>query len=1241
MTDGSVFGRHGKLVGGRHRTCGADFMMKFPAGTYALEMTGQQAIAEKVAIGAFGCTWQGMVKLRELTGARIVELLGGGVAVSAPEGRVVCSVMGKEVKTDEVVVRKDVWVSLAVRLAPDAVCTIFVDGAPVRATGFDRQTGKPFPATQPVMRPQVGNVDVWLGQGVRGAFAEQRVWSRALTDAEIRDTTGRRIHPWAPGLAMYARLGDEFPMNSTADACTGAIRRIMTWGSSSEQTGSLQLRRAPDVNPPRVAALTNNVQLQVGTVGMTTAGCTLQVWVHLDELAAGFPLYLSHPGFFIGLRCDPQGGLSVEHRGGGFSVPGVLKAMRWTHLTVTLDGQGLICVYRDGALVARGVGLVMTVAPNAAVYVGCSRGCAFSEARVYGRALSANDVAANWKFRTADAPGLVCRNPLQGPGDVQGRGGAAEVLWREAPSLVLPDLPPPRATVTSNSTLLADQTGSNQVPLLALDLTALDGAGKPLAGAALRLICPREVHVRRGHPSGPLLRVGADTPPVIAGPDGKVRLLLAVDRLLAPVFQVRHAGMGAGEWVLISPDTVIHQALASLTAQELRSGRRGTASTRAGTTGLVDNDADKLAALLHGMLGAAARFSFEAQSTAALAFGDDEPPPTAEPLEPLPAVGGDTFVLPDDCVLVRRVGDAHAQAVVGDQDSVMPQAFYDWDDFTNDVGDGLDAVGDGVKKGFDTVGDGVKKGLDTVGDGAKKGFDAAAAGVTVVVNYAQEGAAAVAETVVKAAKVAVESVTVMVDTVINGCKVAYKAVLRTVEEIAEATVTVFQAIGRTVTQVLQFLAGIYDWDDYVETGEFMLGQLRGAIQAGKAGAAGAFAVARRALRGAEAQLAAVHGRTAPAGAQARHAAQWSGAELTGPLDYLLGLLGDGLGGAMNGLRPVLEPMRGALLAMGPRFAALGDGVASQWSASGLGASLADPRKLLDGDPARLIELGKVVARVGIELGKAAVDLAADTTAAMLDALLKLLDVRIDIPLLTSFVETLVLGGRSLTVGRLLCLIAAIPATLIYKLVTGSSDGPFSSRGAHNFADDQADLALRFVDAFILAIGGAIDTAGAVSKGVDDNRGVKFTRWIVDGIRGVVIGNPHMTKKILQEDDKLDVVVAFDYLSWTAASASWACTGYALVKGDERADKAGTVLGALGVGFSAISGAIALADEIDEMTEGARSVAILDLTRTIAELGAGLTGLIPDPTARVIASASCYATALGCSCGALGVLMAAD
>ncbi|HSI75089.1 MAG TPA: LamG domain-containing protein [Lunatimonas sp.] len=99
---------------------------------------------------------------------------------------------------------------------------------------------------------------------------------------------------------------------------------------------------------------------------------------------------------------------------------------------------------------------------------------------------------------------------------------------------------------------------------------------------------------------------------------------------------------------------------------------------------------------------------------------------------------------------------------------------------------------------------------------------------------------------------------------------------------------------------------------------------------------------------------------------------------------------------------------------------------------------------LDAIVDRLVDLLEAIAENVFDLMIAGIEWFFDQLEKMLEELDKLLAYRIDIPLVTRLYEQVIMkdNGTKLTLYSLGALLGAIPATIIYKLATGSDNGPF-------------------------------------------------------------------------------------------------------------------------------------------------------------------------------------------------------
>ncbi|MBK8264977.1 MAG: laminin G domain-containing protein [Nannocystis sp.] len=1374
--DRSPFGRDGAFGGG-DVTQGSDSFTVERSIERCLDFGQGQGVVDTQAVRLGKVlTWQAHVRVRDLKrmatlldlrdrsdAARFVRVTTrkGVLTATQATGTTTTTI------TTKALLKADTWTSVALRISDDQKLAFFVDGIPLVDVSVESvdtvesvNTGGGFFGK--LSKSLISQVAAQLGAGLDGQMAEVRLWSRALSSAEIADTWKRRIHGWAPGLVGCWRMEETLQAPSTGQSAKVFEDGDFTGKSSVLKPGSydagqlgigndtlssirvprglkvtvfqhggfagasatyisntplvadndgassikvevrpglinmraagpqawvhgaepapregLVLDSAPKVAPVRVAGLSKGALALPTVPAISAAGFSAQMWVNLDpsdgpapiltlSAAKSVPKRLSLETLGAGsrgretlgaggrartvealpvitIKASPAGtsfdldvevGVAVDAPASGsileklanagtaalaaaartLRVDSALTARRWTHLTITLDGDGLLCVYSDGRLVRREEKTALA-AQDLTPVVGPVAG-SVSELRIWSRALTRDEVEAGWQRRLSGAAGLVGRwaleNNMSGkPGDAQGA-----VIWREAPGLAIQSgAAAARPTVKARASLLADQTGKGGNPQLCVDLRARDADGRSLPGCAIEVIVGETIAtyrktVRKENKIADPRRFSITT-----DARGVARLAFVPKALAMPVLKVRHAGMGEGEWALITPDQVLHEALASLTVNEVRKGRRASATSKAGQEGLCTDGAEDLVEILRGLLGVAASFSFEAESTAALAFGDLEDEGSAEPPSPLSPVlaSGEGYVMEfaEDVPLVRRIGRPIAAGAAEDDDA-GPVSF-------GFLGDAWTATTEFVEGGVDFVGEVVEDGADALKDAGEAAIDLG------LRTY---------EYVEKTASAVVENVTLAVNTTINGVTVALKWIVKTVEEVASAVEELFKTIGKTVGEVLTYLAELFDWGDILETCDLMLSTVKDSIKTTRGGVQGLFAGAKGAIVGLEAKvLAALGGEAAlPAsvGEARTEAAEADPPETPGLLDYLLSLLPDDLSATIKAFQEIFDPISGTLTSALGRLSGLAEGLGAEWNDPALQAAISDPKKLLDSDPADWLAIARLLVRVVVNATALALDFVGDLLVAIIDSFERLLNLRLAIPYLTDFVEEHVLGGREMTAGRLLCLVAAIPTTVLYKAITGRKEGPaaLASAGPQSFGAEDGwlspavDICSRAFDIVASAFGGIIDSKAAIlgkqDEGATDPLAtVKRVKWFFDLANALIGAAPLIIGCMDKEEWDADEWVRFglDAASWICGALSVIADAIDFWKENPVAGWTGVIAGLLGDAIGVISGIlnIIFTAKDDATSKLDVTIASLDLTATVASLCAGVAGIVAENT----------------------------
>jgi hypothetical protein len=928
-------------------------------------------------------------------------------------------------------------------------------------------------------------------------------------------------------------------------------------------------------------------------------------------------------------------------------LEGALSPRRWTHLTITQDADGLLRVHLDGRLVSREERRPLPaqkLAPRVGPFAG-----SVTELRLWPRALTPDEVEATWQRRAVGAP--AARWALAS--DLTGTAGAATgaAIWREAPSLAIKDPKAPApATVHGRASLLADPTGSKGKTQICVDLTARDANGRPVPNAEITVIEGASVETYR-RCVRPENRIEGTKFTITADMRGVARLILQPTSLRVPILKVRHPGMGEGEWALVTPDQVIFDALASLTEKELTEGRRATATTRAGTTGLVAEDADVLLDLLRGMHTSIASFSFEAESTAALAFGDLEDQEGAD--APVHLIGEQLAQVGEDVALVRRLTPPETLAPPEEDDDLALSFWFDGSKIrhfytkTVDVADktidgvkdatqatvafvdkAVDKTVDVVDKAFDKTVDVVDKALDKTVDAVDKAFDKT---VDVVDKALDKTVAVVLETVetineVLPAPVA-RALSITVDTMIGAVKVVINCVVETVEDIADVAVDIFKQLGKTALQVLDYLAEMFEWSDILDTTNLLLREVNRAIGVTRSGMTRVFDTIMQKIDVLESMvLDLLGGAPLPPSAASEEIARagWEMPQIPGLIDLLLMLLPDDLDlfkQTIRDLMAVFDPIKDVLTGALGRLPQLVEGLDTEWNAPALKAAFADPQRFLDSDPSEWKALARLFVRLIANGTKVVVDFIGDLLVAVVDSFKRLLDLHLNLPYLTPFVEEHILKGDELTVGRMLCLLVAIPLTTTYKVITGSKRGPAElDEGPQNFADSAPKfiwtLAQRAFDWVVSLFGCFVDGYDAVvSTDVP-----KPVGWLMFGLNSVnwLLGAAGLIVDLADDEDW----GAWEWIKFLLDGAS-AALGLAGLVGavidlqtdNDAAGHVDAICGACGDGCGLVSGMIdvALTARDDETSRREVRVSSFDLASSFFSLAAGVAGAFPKET----------------------------
>jgi hypothetical protein len=1027
-----------------------------------------------------------------------------------------------------------------------------------------------------------------------------------------------------------------------------------------------------------------------------TGGLSVQLWLDSDaDSKTGRILLLSSsrkPGGFMLERCSERGlrarYVATDGKVQLLQVEDALPEGGWAQVTVTVDAQGVACMYVDGELAARqemkpfapvdldqnALGreaassappTLSSILPAQAKYLAdkiswddlteptmrltieralstilgssapktiekIKRGYEevrrsyrwsglVTELRVWGRALTAAEVEQGYLYRKTGSVELLLRQPLDGS-DLSGK-----LTWSKLMVIPLMAAPPaPSATVRSKVTLLSrrqieqdrspvtvspevmadlsDQLKSRflaapseltnqtfvggllRMPRLAVELSSVDEKGQPPPAQGLRVVSDRDGYlIFRVDHKKTLIKVEAKTPFTIAtDARGVARVEIPAGDLVAPVLKVQHAGMNADDWALVAPDTIMHRTLASLTEGELKKGRRSTDFGSSQQSALVTKGASDMLGVLRSTMGAAAAFSFEDGGDGALALGSKED--AGPKRRRLRAKDGErrrgTFTLPGSRTPTRRIGRSlrgrafgGAAPLLVDESSAQSFGILDWfdEEIIDPITDIVEDVVEEVEETWEDI----------------------------------EGAV-------------VNSTKLLVNAVIDGVKVAGDWVMETIEDAAEALAGVLKTIGKAVGDVIDWIATLFEWGDILETAEVMLASLKGGLRDVRSMSSGMFERLKGGVDALETKILEVLGGVTISSGASGLALEQPDVPFEMPqLDHLLELLAENLLDVELDLGPfeaIMDTLEGASSKL---LGSVFEGIPEELLASGIVDSLKDPSRFADGDLKDVLGVVRIAVKLAFNVLRACVELGTDLYLSILDAVLAVLDIRVNVPFLTDFVESFVLGGKDMTIGRLLSVVAAIPLTVMYKVITGAEHGPFSSDSARSFANPAADITFRVAGTLVIAVGGVLDTVGAITD--KEHKAVPVIAALntaMDAILSVVFGMPLLEHEVMMEKEPLewDAPAILSMITWAISVLGVGVSGVELfftIKKNDGALKTlgiiGGAVGAVGGLASTTAGIVELSTQWGEKTEVERRVLFADLFRDLFEaIASGLT-----------------------------------
>lgn len=638
------------------------------------------------------------------------------------------------------------------------------------------------------------------------------------------------------------------------------------------------------------------------------------------------------------------------------------------------------------------------------------------------------------------------------------------------------------------------------VPVYEVVLTARAAGGGTTPRATLQVAADEPVQLRLDRGDGQDLVIVPGKPVELrAGATGAVRLTIdaigvrtggrAV--LRCPLLKVRTSDMPADHWEVVAPDRQAHAELGDVTGQALLTGRparNGRQATKSPLrAGVSRANADELAATIRGLMDATGASTLEVDSSGPVAFAGSDAVVTIAaasgpgvvarvnaadaPLQraiaprelPMPDGEAVSFAAGEaDGDTIYEVGLLAAHDLATDDDEARSFGLAEPASAaarTRDLQRELQRMDDELREARQEEREARRtKRADKARQLAselKKFINGAllqplAGLVDDLFTRARDSLLVVVDTI-DPKGVLVRTWQIVVD---YGNKVV-RAIVDSVDSALHLMAGFCERLGAKCEEMIQFLAALFDWGDVLETADGLLAaqqtglkRLPGYIKTARerwAGLTGSLEAALvkaidgavASLQGGEAQpprspspssapdertsflFTKVENNLEHAGKQF---ASWTpGADMIAEIEKALDLKG-----ALKGIDApaIWKEFKDSLTALD-----LGD----------MFTSLQEFFR--DGASAMLVGL-RAFAKLLVRVLTVAGDLVLRFIDVLLDVAVKALNLHLEIPFLTDFIEESILGGRKLTLLTLLSVLAAIPFTVAHKLAHGVEHGPF-------------------------------------------------------------------------------------------------------------------------------------------------------------------------------------------------------
>lgn len=853
---------------------------------------------------------------------------------------------------------------------------------------------------------------------------------------------------------------------------------------------------------------------------------------------------------------------------------------------------------------------------------------ALAEVRIWGRALTGGELRdRRWLRASGGEYGLVRCYHLD---DIAGGAIADASTSRAAGTLTggvvreIPDLPlwpadeRAGAGVDAVCKLMQDpriaavngKRVSSHVPVFEVCLAARTGSGAPAGKATIEISVDEPVLLRHDRGDGEEQLAAPRRPvKITTNHGGKARLTIDAggfklgdrDALRCPVLKVRTDDMPAGQWDVILPDLQAFESLATATGDSLRAGlpaRLGRKKTPSPVTRAVAGaEAEELATTIRTLMNAASQASLVADDVSPIAFadGDGEAAPATIAVARSPSRGAAGRV--DADAPIRRpiparevpapegqllsFGVGGGEAVLEVQMLAAPTFAGGADDgpLTFGLGDGetriararrlrakRERLGEKIETAFKEFGEATKEFFDDLGDLIKSAVE------KPFREFIKDLAGKVDDAMIFVLKAidpsgrAVETYQIVIEV---GGKVI-RTIIDSVESAIDAAAAFFEKLGASIRRIVDYLAALFDWEDILATTDALHAMHRRQLARWPASIRAAIATwdglmdhtERRMTAGIDGALRSL-GVAAPAE---------SGSEPDERSAFVLGKFEDNAeklsfagGGVPDVDMTLLEQLSSSFDVDG-----IGDEFKAAFKSIDFAEAVKDPKEFFVAGASTVLLAVRAVIQLVMRAVKVSGVLLLKLVEQVAEWIVELANKRIDVPGLTDFVETHVLRGRPLTLLTLLAVLEAIPYTIVYKLASGSTEGPFS--GASTFADeddvaDEATMKQAMQEALA-----AKDQASDTPTRMDlvKERRKEHGKAITNVVCGVISGIAATVSEVGKDTN--EGFAAVRLVSAVCGAVICGVTGFP--SGDARKDKlevAGWCLGLVGSLLAAVDG----------------------------------------------------------------------